>query len=191
MPPPSWLLLTYKVPPEPAAKRIALWRKLKGMGAVYLQNGVCLLPKTDDHVRRLKVIENEVGEIGGEAVLLETVGLDRAQEEKVVARFTAERDEAYQELIDRCADFEAEIAKETAAQHFTYAELEENDVDLEKLKAWLGKIRKLDFYNAPLSAEADARLQHCASLLEVYAKQVFEAHEENRTLAPRPGKDSL
>jgi len=46
----SWLLLTYKVPSEPAAKRIALWRRLKGMGGVYLQNGVCLLPKTDDHI---------------------------------------------------------------------------------------------------------------------------------------------
>ena len=30
---PSWLLLTYKVPPEPAAKRVSLWRKLKGLGA--------------------------------------------------------------------------------------------------------------------------------------------------------------
>ena len=38
----SWLLFTYKVPPEPASKRIALWRRLKGLGAVYLQNGVCL-----------------------------------------------------------------------------------------------------------------------------------------------------
>jgi len=41
----AWLLLTYKST-EPAAKRIAVWRKLKGMGAVYLQSGVCLLPKT-------------------------------------------------------------------------------------------------------------------------------------------------
>jgi hypothetical protein len=30
----SWLLLTYKVPPEPAAKRIALWRRLKDAGAI-------------------------------------------------------------------------------------------------------------------------------------------------------------
>lgn len=186
----TWLLLTYKVPPEPAAKRIALWRKLKGMGAVYLQNGVCLLPKTEDHLRRLKVIENEIEEISGEAVLLETVGLDRAQEEKVIARFTADRDEAYREFIDRCADFEAEIEKETTAEHFTYAELEENDVDLEKLKGWLGKIRKLDFYGAPRSAEADTRLQHCAALLEGYAKRVFEAHEENRTQGSRNTKDA-
>jgi hypothetical protein len=76
-------LLTYKVPPEPATKRIALWRRLKGMGAIYLQNGVCLLPKTDDHVRRRKMLENDVSGMGDESVILETVALDRAQEDKV------------------------------------------------------------------------------------------------------------
>src|SRR5258708_16496997 len=103
MPVKSWLLLTYKVPPERAKKRIALWRKIKSLGAVYLQNGVCLLPKTDDHVRRLKIVENEIAEMEGEAVLLETVGLDRAQEEKLLARFNADRNEAYQEFSERCA----------------------------------------------------------------------------------------
>lgn len=176
----TWLLLTYKVPPEPAKKRIALWRKLKGMGAVYLQNGVCLLPKTDDHTRRLKIIENEIGEMSGDSVLLETVALDGAQAEKVVARFKADRDEEYAEFLDKCKDFEAEIAKETAANKFTYAELEENDVDLRKLQSWLEKIRKLDFYGANLATNARERLQACESLLDVYAKRVFEAHDENR-----------
>ncbi len=175
-----WLLLTYKVPPEPASKRIALWRRLKGMGAVYLQNGVCLVPRTDDHARRLKMLENDIAEMGGEAVILETVALDRAQQEKVVARFKADRDEAYRELIDKCNDFEGEIAKETAAQHFTYAELEENDVDLKKLKDWFEKIRKLDFYGGELAAEAEERLTRCERLLDAYAQRVFEAHDENR-----------
>jgi hypothetical protein len=177
----NWLLLTYKVHPEPAKKRIALWRKLKGMGAVYLQNGVCLLPKTDDHTRRLKIIENEINEMSGESVLLETVALDRAQEDKVVSRFKADRDEEYVEFLDKCKDFEAEIAKETAARHFTYAELEENDIDLKKLQVWLEKIVKLDFYGAPLAAEATERLKASEALLDAYAQRVFEAHEENRT----------
>jgi len=176
----SWLLLTYKVPPEPAAKRIALWRRLKGMGGVYLQNGVCLLPKTDDHMRRLKMLENDVAEMGGEAVILETAALDKAQEDKVVARFKADRDDAYRELIDKCDDFESEIAKETAAEHFTYAELEENDVDLKKLQDWLAKIGKLDFYGGALAEEAAERLQRCAVLLDAYAQRVFNAHDENR-----------
>jgi len=175
----SWLLLTYKVPAEPAAKRVALWRRLKGMGAVYLQNGLCLLPRTDDHARRLKMLENDIAEMGGEAVILKTVALDRLQEDKVVARFKADRDDAYREFIDKCDDFEAEIAKETAAQHFTYNELEENDVELKKLQGWLEKIRKLDFYGGGLAAEAAERLKTCEGLLDAYARRVFDAHDEN------------
>jgi len=80
------------------------------------------------------------------------VALDRAQEEKVVARFKADRDEEYRKFLDICAAFEAEVAKETAIGRFTYLELQENDVDLTKLEGWLEKIRKLDFYGAPLAA---------------------------------------
>lgn len=177
---PTWLLLTYKVPPEPATKRIALWRRLKGMGAIYLQNGVCLLPKTDDHVRRLKMVENDVSGMGGECVILETIALDRTQEEKVVARFKADRDDQYREFLGRCADFEAEIAKEIAINKFTYAELEEEDTDLKKLQGWLEKIKKLDFYGATLAEEAAVRLRACEALLDSYAQRVFDAHDESR-----------
>ena len=172
-------MLTYKVPPEPASKRIALWRRLKGMGAVYLQNGVCLLPKTNDHVRQLKILDNDITEMKGQSVILETLALDRAQGEKVIARFKADRDDAYEEFIDKCDDFEREIAKEIDANHFTYAELEENDVDLKKLQGWLAKINKLDFYGAARATEAKERLKGCEVLLDDYAKLVFNVHDES------------
>jgi hypothetical protein len=70
--------------------------------------------------------------MAGEAVLLETIGLDQRQQEKVIERFNHDRNEGYQEFIGRCTDFEAEIAKETGAKHFSYGELEENDEDLKK-----------------------------------------------------------
>ena len=175
----TWLLITYKIPPDPVARRMAVWRRLKGMGAVYLQNGVCLLPRTDDHVRQLKMIENDITEAKGDCVILATVGLDRAQETKVVERFKADRDDAYEEFVDKCDDFGREIAKEIAASHYTFAELEENDVDLKKLQGWLAKIRLLDFYGAYRSEEAATRLKGCEALLDDYARRVFDAHEEN------------
>ena len=174
----TWLLLTYKVPAEPAARRVAIWRRLKGMGAVYLQNGVCVLPKTDDHIRRLRMVQNDVAEAAGESVILETVALDRAQEEKVVARFKADRDDAYEEFIDKCDDFEREVAKEITASHYTYAELEENDVDLKKLQGWLAKIEKLDFYGGERADEARARLKGCEAVLDDYAHRVFNANND-------------
>jgi len=174
----EWLLFTYKVPAEPTAGRVGLWRRLKAMGAVYLQNGVCLLPKTDDHVRRLKMLENDATAMGGEAVLLETIAFDAAQKAKVLDRFRADRDDQYREFIGKCEAFEAEIAKEFRIEKFTYAELEEEDADFRKLQGWLEKIGKLDFYQAPLGATAAERLQDCEKLLEKYAQRVFEVQGE-------------
>jgi hypothetical protein len=173
----NWLLLAYKVPSEPVAGRVAVWRRLKSMGGIYLQDNVCLLPKTDDHVRRLKLLENHIAAIGGEAVILEAVGPDRAQRQKVVGRFKADRDEAYCEFIAKCEALESKINKDTTIQQLTYAKLEEHDVDLNKLRDWLDKLCKLDFYGGALAAQASQRLLHCENLLEIYARSVFEAHE--------------
>ena len=169
--------MTYKVPPEPAAKRVALWRRLKGMGAVYLQNGVCLLPQTDEHMRQLKMLENDVTEMGGETILLVTSSLDKKQEAKVVARFKSDRDDQYREFLGKCDAFESEIAKEIAKEKYTYAELEEEDSDLKKLQNWLEKINNLDFYKASLSAVASNRMKDCEALLADYAQRVFEANQ--------------
>ncbi len=175
----NWLLLTYKVPSEPTTKRIALWRKIKGMGAIYLQSGVCLLPRTDEYLRRMKMLEHDIAQMGGHCVILQTLALDATQEAKVIERFNADRDEQYAEFIGRCDDFNAEIAKEIAKKKFTYAELEEEDADLKKLQGWLEKINKLDFYGATRAAEAAQRLEQCQALLDSYARQVFEANDEN------------
>jgi hypothetical protein len=185
----AWLLLTYKVPPEPARKRIGLWRKLKGLGALYLQSGVCILPRRDEHVRRLKMIENEIAEMGGEAVLLETTGLDATQEKRIIERFNAERDEQYREFLGRCRDFHREIEKETDNRHFTYAELEEIDEDIQKLQGWLEKIQKLDFYGAPRGAEAQAALNTCREEMDAFARQVFEAAETGQPPSLEPRKE--
>ncbi|MBU6500028.1 MAG: chromate resistance protein ChrB, partial [Rhodospirillales bacterium] len=150
---------------------------------VYLQNGVCVLPPENDHTRRLKMVENEIVEGGGEAFLLNANGFDKVQSDQILARFTTERNDAYAEFIERCGGFEDEIRRESEAGKFTYAELEENDEDLRKLRSWLEKIRKLDFYGASLASDAEERLARCVDLLDRFADQVFEAQDENRTTA--------
>ncbi len=185
----KWLLLAYKMPPEPARSRIAIWRKLKGMGAAYLQNGVCVLPSSDDHLRRLKVLENEIEQAGGEAILLSADGLDQRQSEKVVSRFNADRDEEYKELISKCEAYQAEIAEETRVRHFTYAELGENEQEFAKLKTWCAKIAQNDFHQAPLGNSAREWLKRCESILDAYAQNVFSAHEENADTPIRDGPE--
>lgn len=63
------------------------------MGAIQLQSGVCLLPRTDDHLPRLKMLERDITDMQGEAVMLQAIALDPAQQDKVLARFRADRDD--------------------------------------------------------------------------------------------------
>ncbi len=42
----KWLQLVYRVPAEPTRKRTYVWHQLRGLAAVYLQDGCCMLPRT-------------------------------------------------------------------------------------------------------------------------------------------------
>lgn len=42
----KWMLLVYKIPREPTAGRVFIWRKLKQLGAIALQDATGVLPQT-------------------------------------------------------------------------------------------------------------------------------------------------
>ncbi|WP_375541398.1 Chromate resistance protein ChrB, partial [Methylorubrum extorquens] len=47
---------------------------------------------------------------------------------------------------------------------FCHRPTQENEEDLTKLRAWLDKIVRLDFYGAPLRVDAEERLERCVTL---------------------------
>jgi hypothetical protein len=124
--------------------------------------------------------------MGGESFLLDSTGFDPRQQELIVRRFNEDRDAEYREFLGRCADYLAEIERETDARNFSYAELQENDEDLKKLKRWLEKIGKLDFYGAGLAPEAGQQLRLCEEKLEEFSQAVFAAEHEQLENRPFP-----
>ncbi len=179
----GWLLLTYKVPPEPSKTRVAIWRRIRSLGAVYIQNGICVLPTSSEHQRQLRMVQADIEHAGGEAVIFETAAMDAKQQELIVSRFKHDRDQDYEEFLDKCADYKREVAKEVDADHYTFAELKENDEDLKKLRGWLDRIKALDFYGASARAAAEQQLAECETLLDGYANEVFE-REQNAKGGP-------
>lgn len=174
----TWFLLAYKVPSEPSKVRVGIWRRLRAMGAVYIQGGVCVINKSQEHQRQLRMIQGEIVQSGGEAVIFETTALDTRQQALVIERFKRDRDDDYGEFLDKCTDFKREVEKEAKANHYTFAELQENDADLRKLKNWLASIKALDHFGASARTEADRQLVECEQVLEAYAQEVFEREHE-------------
>ncbi|MBB3181214.1 Chromate resistance protein ChrB [Variovorax sp. Sphag1AA] len=185
----AWLLLTYKVPSEPSKVRVAIWRRIRSLGAVYIQNSICVLPASTEHQRQFRMVQSEIERGGGEAVIFETLALDAKQEARVVAYFKHDREQDYEEFLDKCADYKKEVAKEVDADHYTFAELKENDEDLKKLKNWLERIKTLDFYGAPARETAEKQLAECEALLDAYAAEVFEREQNSK--APLKGNPRI
>jgi DNA-binding transcriptional regulator PaaX len=174
----GWLLLVYRVPPEPTRLRAAVWRRLKSLGAIYLQNSAAALPASVTAERALRKLRSEILDMSGTAVLLWCAVL--AGELEVREAFPAARDDEYEEIVDKCHDFLAEVRKEYEASHFTYAELEENEVDLVKLRNWLERVRQRDVFGAAGLQEAQKQLGECEQALEAYAARVYAEEGESR-----------
>jgi DNA-binding transcriptional regulator PaaX len=176
--PGGWLVLIYRVPSEPSRLRAAVWRRLKSLGAIYLQNSAAALPASVAAERALRKLRSEILDMSGTAALLSAAVL--AGEQEVRAAFQAARDDEYEEIVDKCEDFMAEVKKEYTAHHFTYAELEENEVDLVKLRTWLERVRQRDVFGAAGRQAAEKWLAECEQALEAYAERVYAEEAESR-----------
>ena len=172
----GWLLLVYRVPSEPSRLRSAVWRRLKSLGAIYLQNSAAALPAGPSAERALRKLRSQILDMEGTAVLLSCAVL--AGESEVRAAFESARNDEYEEIVDRCEDFLAQVKKEHVASHFTFAELEENEVDLEKLRNWFARIRQRDAFGTSGRPAAEKALDTCQQALDEYAARVYAVDEE-------------
>ena len=174
----GWLVLIYRVPSEPSRLRSAVWRRLKSLGAIYLQNSAAALPASVGNERAMRKLRSQILDMEGTAALLSCRVL--AGEQEVRASFQAARNDEYEEIVDRCEDFLAQLKKEYAANHFTYAELEENEVDLVKLRNWFAKVRERDAFDADGRHAAEKALDGCEQSLEAYAARVYAEEAEGQ-----------
>jgi hypothetical protein len=174
----GWLLLIYRVPPEPTRLRSTVWRRIKSLGAIYLQNSVAALPASTANERALRKLRREITDMSGTAMLMSCSVL--AGESEVRASFQTARNDEYEEIVDKCEDFLRQVQKEYDENHFTYAELEENEVDLVKLRNWFAKIIERDVFGASGRAACEQSLEKCEQSLEAYAARVYAEEAEGQ-----------
>lgn len=96
----TWLLLAYKIPREPSAPRVGIWRKIKQLGAVLLHEAVWVLPVNPRTQEQFQWLAAEIVECGGEATVCVSELLDKQKQATLVRQFSDQADTAYQEVLD-------------------------------------------------------------------------------------------
>ncbi len=170
----SWRVLIYRVPTEPASKRVAVWRDLKRLGALYLQQCVCIFPSIPTLTAEVDQVAAKIPALGGETFLLEVPRLQPEDEARIVEAFRAQRASEYAEIIEECeTKFVKEIEFEHFRQNYTFEEAEEIEQDLDKIRRWFDRVRERDWFEADRRDEVEAWLTRCQTLLSGFEEEVY------------------
>jgi hypothetical protein len=164
---PAWLVLVYRVPSEPSSNRVSIWRDLKRAGALYLHQCVCVLPDLPEPRAAITAVRERVTALGGSSNLFPTAALPVEDEAALIAGFRDLSAQQYAEIVEECeTKFVKEIEFEHFRRNYTFAEAEEIEQDLEKIRRWFARVQTRDWFAAPGRAEVAGWLDRCAALLD-------------------------
>ncbi len=174
----QWWVLVYRVPTEPASKRVGLWRDLKRTGALYLQQCVCILPDIGSNGEELERVMAKIPPMGGDAVRFVVPHLDPTDEARIIQGFNDQRTSEYAEIVEECeTKFQKEIEFERFRENYTFEEAEEIEQDLDKIRRWFDRVRERDWFNAPRKQEVEGWLVRCQDLLNAFTEDVYRRQE--------------
>jgi hypothetical protein len=181
----SWLLVSVSAGAD-ASLRVAIWRQLRKLGAVYLQNSVALLPDIPLVAETIDLLVARVRAGSGQARVLH-LQLEARDAEGIVAEQRGERDGEYAEVVERTPSFLDEIRSETMRGRATYAEVEESEADLARFDRWLASICARDYFGAPGGNAARAAVEACRDALATFESAALRA---DSAAAPPPATPS-
>jgi hypothetical protein len=108
----EWLAFCYSLPSkEGSSPRVALWRRLRRLGALPIAGGVQILPARDECVEAFQWLAQEMRTANGEAAVMRVTQFGGLTDQQVVAMFCAARVEDYRHIETHIADLERTIAQ--------------------------------------------------------------------------------
>src|SRR5215469_5996228 len=128
----TWVFLLYRLPTEPSARRVHVWRKLKGLGAILLENAVWALPGTPALIEQFQWLAQEILEADGSASVWQAQAGLVGQDEALTRRFIAQVEAAYAQI--QC-------------------ELEQSAADLRALARRYRLVQRVDHFHVELGDE--------------------------------------
>jgi hypothetical protein len=147
---------------------------MRAAGATAVVNGAWMLPHTSAHEDFFEQSCEGIIRRGGTGFVLRVSGSSPESNESIVRLFQSDRSREYGEFAERCTAFLDEINRESTAEKYTFAEMEESEQDLKKLGRWLAKIQARDFFPNGNRDQSAALLAQCRRALRDFSQAVYK-----------------
>ena len=152
-------MLTYRLPREPSAPRLALWRKLKRLGVAQLADGLVALPADARTREQLEWAAEEVEEAGGTAGVWLARPTTRALARDIAQPMNQARAAEFGEIADQARDA-LDMRPAEGLQV------------LRRLRAQMRRVERRDFFRPPEREQARLALRDLAAQATTAEKEV-------------------
>jgi len=136
----AWLLLLFSLPTNRNTERVAVWRRLKKIGAVQIKTSTYLLPDEPAQYEQFQWLAQQIRDYGGDSTLVRAQEIEGLSKEKVIAMFNDARAKGYGELRKSLQGFITRRKKMDA---------EGVASELQRLMRQFREIRAVDFFDSP------------------------------------------
>jgi hypothetical protein len=150
---PSWLLLLYSLPSKRNTERVAVWRRLKKMGAAQLTTSTYLLPDQPAQYEHFQWLAKQIRDSGGDSTLVRAQEIEGVTPEKVISLFNSARDQEYAAL---------KKALQSLLKNRKKSNAEVGATELERLTRQFRELREIDFFDSPRGHEVAMLLSRAA-----------------------------
>jgi hypothetical protein len=163
----EWVVLAYKLPLQPTRLRNQVWRKLQGLGAVYVQDGVVALPNRPDLNENLSYVATAIEEMEGSAILFKAEALSAKDQQKVVERFRKVGDSRMAEIFGRLEELEHQLPDDCSIENLLRAE-----ESLKRERVAYLKARRMNYFGADQEDLVETKIASLSRQLAEYARGV-------------------
>jgi hypothetical protein len=173
---------------------VALWRRLRRLGAVSPTGGVHILPEREECVEAFQWLAQEIRQAQGEALVMRVEQFDGLSDSQLIELFRQARDEEYGEIETQLVALE-----QTASALSGHEEQSHLQDMLDKLRRRHAEIKRVDYFNSPAGERITTRLtalQHNLvaqklTIADVPTALLAEYGDKCWVTRPRPHVDRL
>jgi len=190
-----WLVFSYSLPSKAqSSPRVALWRRLRRLGAITLTGGIHALPAREEDVEAFQWLAEEVQQAKGEAVVMRVEQFEGLTDADLIERFRRARAQDY-----AAVEAQASVLEERLRARLKPEERSRLRERLERLRRQHAEVARIDFFDAPEGSLVAAHLARIAQALAageasstVVAPAAIQAYRDRRWVTrPRPYVDRL
>src|SRR5438132_3214101 len=174
----SWLLLLFSLPTNRKTERVAVWRRLRKMGAVPIKTSTYLLPDEPPQYEQFQWLAQQIRDYGGDSTLVRGQGIEGLTRDEIVSLFNAARDKEYAELRKALQNFISR-RKRTDAEFV--------GVELERLTKQFRELREIDFFDSARGHEVAMLLRRAEGPQRMRKLQILDVKQyRGKTWLTRP-----